>query len=83
LLLFCWCILACMHNDTTGERGHRLRANRERLGITRTRLAALAGCSTTTLVTLEGGVLPSGRSLALDRAEAALAEIEAAAGDPA
>jgi predicted transcriptional regulator len=64
-----------MGNSTTHP-GQELRARREALGLPRTELARLAGCSTVMLRELEAGVIPKrGRVLpavldVLDRHEA-------------
>jgi len=56
--------------------GQDLRAARERLGISRARLAGLAGCSLSSLDRIEQGAVPR-RSGVLRRATAILAELAA------
>lgn len=62
-----------METNTThrGDVGGRLRAERERLGITRARLAQLARCSLTSISNIEQGAVPE-RSRVLDAAFEAL-----------
>jgi predicted transcriptional regulator len=64
-------------NSTTnaGRIAADLRARREQVGLTRTRLAGLAGCSPTTLANIEDGAVPK-HSEALERALAVLADHE-------
>jgi DNA-binding XRE family transcriptional regulator len=68
-------------NDTK-NRGHALAERRGKAELSRAQLADLVGCSISTLGAIEQGAVPA-RSNVLDRAEAALDRIEAAAGDPA
>jgi len=52
-----------------------LRTRREQVGLTRARLAGLAGCSPTTLANIEDGAIPK-RSAALERALVVIADRE-------
>jgi predicted transcriptional regulator len=66
-----------MTATTITSSGSELRAARERVGITRTELARLAGCSLTFLANVEQGAVPR-RSPTLDRVWAMLDEENAA-----
>lgn len=63
-------------DNATGGHGEDLRASRERAGLTRARLAGLAGCSISTLAAIEQGAVPK-RSGVLDRVAEVLAAREA------
>jgi transcriptional regulator with XRE-family HTH domain len=54
--------------------GHELRRARESAGITRARLAGLAGCSLSQLAAIETGAVPK-RSVVLDRVREVLATL--------
>jgi transcriptional regulator with XRE-family HTH domain len=67
------------NNNTTSARTYatsaELRAARQRVGMSRARLAGLVGCSPTSLANFEAGAIPK-RSAVLERALAVLAEHE-------
>ncbi|MGO8907365.1 MAG: helix-turn-helix domain-containing protein [Solirubrobacteraceae bacterium] len=65
--------------DSRTSAGSDLRAERERLGVSRARLAGLANCSLASLGGIEQGACPR-HSKVLERAWAALNGIEKAAG---
>jgi transcriptional regulator with XRE-family HTH domain len=73
-------MLTFMAATTTTAGGH-LRRARERAGLTRVELAALAGCSLSQLANLEQGAAPK-RSRVLTAALAALARISENDDDP-
>jgi transcriptional regulator with XRE-family HTH domain len=55
--------------------GAQLRARRDMLGVSRARLAGLAGCSVSALALIEQGAVPR-RSAVLERAFSVLADLE-------
>lgn len=59
----------------THPAAEELRARRDRLGLSRTRLAHLAGCSLSSLCNIENGYVPK-QSDVLSRARAVLADLE-------
>jgi transcriptional regulator with XRE-family HTH domain len=59
-----------------GQTAIALRQAREKAGVTRARLAGLAHCSYSQISNIEAGAVPN-RSAVLERALAALAQLEA------
>lgn len=64
-----------MTSNANTKMGEALTHARKRVGLTRTRLAALVGCSTTSLANIEDGAIPK-RSAVLERALAVIAAHE-------
>jgi transcriptional regulator with XRE-family HTH domain len=64
--------------DRSSVTGQDLRVARERAGLSRARLAGLAGCSPASVQNLEAGYAPK-RSQVMERVQAALAEVERSA----
>lgn len=56
-------------DDTAGGMGANLREAREHAGLTRARLAGLAGCSISTLAAIEQGAVPKRSGVLLRVAE--------------
>jgi transcriptional regulator with XRE-family HTH domain len=75
-------MLLGMATTTTNKPGQTLREARERAGLTRTRLAALVGCSLAQLANIEQGAVPR-RSRVLEAAFEVIAERIQNDNDPA